>query len=112
MVSIPICIPTNDKRDEEKQKLKRKRIGRIEETIECLCAPLLISIPEEDIPRDTKTNKAGKGDSKKDVLIDVKKLHSRIQILPWPSFEGIVVYCSKKSKRDAQMQEMGFVINS
>jgi hypothetical protein len=36
---------------------------------------LFISIPEKDIPGDAETDEAGKGNSKKDILINVEELH-------------------------------------
>jgi hypothetical protein len=36
---------------------------------------LFISISEQDIPGDAKTDEAGKGNSKKDILINVEELH-------------------------------------
>jgi len=36
---------------------------------------LFISISEKDIPGDAETDEAGKGNSKKDILINVEELH-------------------------------------
>ncbi len=41
--------------------------------------PLFIAVPEKDIPGDAEADEARKGDSKKNILIDVKQLHDVIR---------------------------------
>ena len=54
---------------------------------------LFISIPEKDIPGNHESDEAGKGNTKKDILINVKELHVESQLKLFHSLDELFPIC-------------------